>query len=582
MPNSAFRFLLVALLLIVVACKPTGTSLQKGDAIADTKGGDPKLTPQQLAEQDKLFFEAISKQAQQKPEQALVEFKNVLKINPQHAASLYGMAQIYLEFGQMDQALECAELALKYDNTNYWYYRILAFVQEEAKMLKDAILTYQEGIKQFPKDVDFRLNLAEVYKQTGQLEPALKIYQELASFEGMEEHALYEQFRVHDMRNDKANTILTLEKLIKLAPSNPLYYEMLYKYYLAQSQPEKGKDVLESLLALEPENPFALIELISYYQAFGPADNALPLIDKIFASEAVSPQDKVKFIFSQIGNGNDPEVLKKALGWTAILIKSDPGSPIYYGLKGDIHANMGELDSARVNYKKAVAIDDSNPMIWEHLLNVNAELGQYDSLVVDSRLALDVFPNNLLFLYLNGLASYQIKEYTGAIQSFERVLKIGTSDKGLVVEVHTLLGDAYHYIKNFKKSDQNYNSALKIDPQNTLTLNNYAYFLAVRKEKLDTALVMAKKVLKMEPNEPSYQDTYGWVLFQMGNYTEALTWLEKAYATAPDSPDIAEHLGDVYYKLGNPDKAIELWKVAQKKGGTSPMLTQKIAKGVLE
>jgi tetratricopeptide (TPR) repeat protein len=89
---------------------------------------------------------------------------------------------------------------------------------------------------------------------------------------------------------------------------------------------------------------------------------------------------------------------------------------------------------------------------------------------------------------------------------------------------------------------------------------------------------MSKQALEFSPNEPSYLDTYGWILYQMGKYEEAIVYLKKAVELSKDSNDsvLWEHLGDAYYKSGNVDEALKNWKIAMEKGDTNEKLFQKI------
>ena len=100
--------------------------------------------------------------------------------------------------------------------------------------------------------------------------------------------------------------------------------------------------------------------------------------------------------------------------------------------------------------------------------------------------------------------------------------------------------------------------------------------MSLRGENLEKAASMAKKANQMEPGNASYQDTYGWVLYQQGNYEDAKVWLEKAVATSGNSGVVLEHYGDVLFKLGEVDKAVEQWQKAKKAGGASKNLDKKI------
>ena len=63
--------------------------------------------------------------------------------------------------------------------------------------------------------------------------------------------------------------------------------------------------------------------------------------------------------------------------------------------------------------------------------------------------------------------------------------------------IHYTLGTPC--FKDYEKSDQNYERALALDDKDASTLNNYAYFLSLRKIKLDKAEELSKRSNELEP-----------------------------------------------------------------------------------
>lgn len=116
----------------------------------------------------------------------------------------------------------------------------------------------------------------------------------------------------------------------------------------------------------------------------------------------------------------------------------------------------------------------------------------------------------------------------------------------------------------------------KINPADPVLLNNYAYYLSERNLRLDEARQMIEQALKVMPDNPSFLDTYGWVLYKQNNIAEALKWLEKAAEKSPANGTILEHLGDAYYKNGQTGKALEYWMKAKNYGNDNEILNKKI------
>ena len=103
------------------------------------------------------------------------------------------------------------------------------------------------------------------------------------------------------------------------------------------------------------------------------------------------------------------------------------------------------------------------------------------------------------------------------------------------------------------------------------------------KEQLPKAALMAKHANELQPNNASFEDTYAWVLFKMGNYEQALIWIELALThSETQTATLMEHYGDILYFLTKKDaavQAIEKWKAAKTLGAGSEQLSEKIKEG---
>ena len=139
-----------------------------------------------------------------------------------------------------------------------------------------------------------------------------------------------------------------------------------------------------------------------------------------------------------------------------------------------------------------------------------------------------------------------------------------------------MLGDAYNGLKEYSLSDKAYEDALTADPNNSLILNNYSYYLAIRKENLDKAEKMSALLIKNNPTNASFLDTYAWVLFMKSNYREAKKVIEKAIAGEATATHF-EHYGDILFQLNDVNEAVAQWQKARAlRGNNNEQLDKKI------
>jgi tetratricopeptide (TPR) repeat protein len=151
------------------------------------------------------------------------------------------------------------------------------------------------------------------------------------------------------------------------------------------------------------------------------------------------------------------------------------------------------------------------------------------------------------------------------------------NDSDLRAEFQAQIGEAQFGLNHLKEALAAYESARSLAPQNTFVKNKYAYRLALHELDLLKAEKIIDEVLLTFPNEPSYLETKGFILFQEGKYTEAKSFFERACGGAETKDkSCAEHLGDVLFMLGKKDEAMSYWLRAKELGSTNKVLNEKI------
>jgi Tfp pilus assembly protein PilF len=125
------------------------------------------------------------------------------------------------------------------------------------------------------------------------------------------------------------------------------------------------------------------------------------------------------------------------------------------------------------------------------------------------------------------------------------------------------VGDIYHQMGENDKAYAAYDEALRLNDKNVGVLNNYSYFLSVENRDLSKAERMAGQVVKLEPNNPTYLDTYAWIYFRQGNYMLAKFYMESALSKSDEpNSDLLEHYGDILFMDGYEEQALEQWQKA--------------------
>lgn len=112
-------------------------------------------------------------------------------------------------------------------------------------------------------------------------------------------------------------------------------------------------------------------------------------------------------------------------------------------------------------------------------------------------------------------------------------------------------------------AEQDLRKLIQLKPDYAHAYNALGYTLADRTDRLHEALDLIKQALKLSPEEPAIMDSMGWVQYRLGDYSEALVYLKKAYAKQAD-PEIAAHLAEVLWVNGNKTEAEKIWEASLK------------------
>ncbi len=188
-------------------------------------------------------------------------------------------------------------------------------------------------------------------------------------------------------------------------------------------------------------------------------------------------------------------------------------------------------------------------------------------------------PANLFMYNLNVFNG----RYDEAIEIIDRCIDIIGSDKNMKINYMSkkanILYVAYEQTSDksyLQKAIDEYKSLLDEMPKNSSAdaLNNLAFILAESGEKLEDALEYAKQAYEIRPNNPEYLDTYGYVLYLNGKYSEAEEYMYEAIQQFQlrrmnVSWKVYERLGMIQEKLGVKLQAVDAYKQALAVGGDS-------------
>lgn len=523
------------------------------------------------------YVDACSERKKGNLKEALKLYEECKKLDPKNAAVNYELATIYRLLGSNEVALENAKICAAADPKNEWYQLILIDCYNSLKLYYQAVKVREALVKQFPLKNEFKEDLAIEYAVLGYYDRSFKIYNELEEIYGINEQITLNKVKLLKSQKKYKEAEQELIKLANSEPANPKYCAFLAEFYLELNKQEEAKSMFDKILILDPQNPEIHLALHNYYINKGQDSIAYDHLKQAFLNPDLDVETKTEILntFYQRAQIRDTQAYNDGLELSKLMVQVHPTAGQSYFIYGNFLKLGNKTKEAAANYYTAVGLNRRDYKIWDILLYTDYLLQEFDSLEHHSAKAIEIFPSQPLNYKYNGLANIELKNYAKAAQALKDGLEF-TSDNAQRIDFLSLLGDTYFNLKDYSKSDAAFEEALKINSDNTYILNNYAYYLSLRNTDLTKAEMLSKRANQLKPNERSYIDTYGWILYQQKKYTEATEWLAKAAGMGPGNPTILEHYGDALYRTNKQEEALIQWEAAKKSGGNSEELLRKI------
>ncbi len=507
---------------------------------------------------------------------ALLLFQKSLDTYPNNATVYYKIAQIHSQGDNVTKALQSINTALSLEQNNKYFYVLAADINTQLGDFQKAAELLEEMTSRISNTDQYLFELAALYLYQQRYDDALATYDKIEKAYGVTEEVVSQKQKIHLQNNNVELALAEGKKLIANFPDNETFVLKQAEILFANNRSGEALSFLKEYL-IDNESASVRLLLADLQRQQGDMDAAIENLNFAFDDPELDVSNKIQ-ILAELRNEFSPDELKGiSLELSKKLIEAHPEEADTYAVYGDILYAIGDKNQAQKAYQKALTLDESNFALWQNTLQIFAELNKPDSVITISEQALEIFPNQGAIYYFNGSAHLQKRNYQEAVFALERGKKLSTANLGLVGAFNSMLGEAYNGTQQYEKSDRAFEAALAYDPDNYGILNNYSYYLALRKEHLEKAEQMAKKAVENNPNNNTFIDTYAWVLFMRSKYKEAKKVMEKAINSGKVSAIHFEHYGDILFKLGDVDMAVEQWQKAKGLNPKSELIDKKIA-----
>lgn len=528
---------------------------------------------------DSKFIDAVSYKNSGDYEKAIELLNQIVKSKGDKSPAYFELAKIYTATSKKEKAIEFINKAVELNPKNKWYLNYKINLSRELGRYDECEKAYLLRQKLFPSNTDYDIELSDFYIFRKKYVKALKVHNKIEEKVGVSHDVNFNKFLIYKGLSNYDKCEGEIKKLIATFPGNSEYYIHYADFKFQHGEDSSALKIYDNALDVTPNNPDILNELAQYYYNNHQDDKAKALYKRVIQNPAFKLSGKRHILnkFKRLVEFNNAlyGFTKSIMNLAADLHPYDPSINL---MVADFIYDSRNYKESIHYYQKVVDSKPSDYNAWMQLVLSYYNVSEYDKMIEKSAEALGLFPTQPSFYLYNGIARVQLGQYDKAIEILEEGNDlILSSDKRLKAQFLSSLGDAYHAVGKHEESDDYFELSLALDPENHFVLNNYAYYLSERNVELEKAKKMSKKSNELNPNEASFQDTYGWILYQLGEYEKALNWLQKSELNGGNSSAVInEHIGDVYEKLGQREKALKYWKLANHIDGGSEHLLNKL------
>lgn len=434
------------------------------------------------------------------------------------------------------------------------YYFMLGRHLEDLDKIDDAIAAHQKAIALDPDSAELRAELAALYARQDRVREALDsaeaaLQRDPANREanrivGTVYAALSEQRRPlrpgDDPAQYSARAIAALEQARRDAGLDVNVELMLGRLYLSARDYSKAIQSLRRVVDDQPGYPEGAMLLAAAQEGAGQTDDEIQTLETALEENPNFYRASLRLaeLYERQRRWSDAaEAYSRAAAANSRIDVSTQRAAALI--------NAGKADEARDILLKLVNKPGTPDAVTLYLLGQSQRVSKdYEAATATVQKLKTAYPNDARAQYLEAQVLRDRGQLPEAIATFELLMNRAPRDPSLVYEYASLLeragrmGDAERALRD----------VLAKDPQDANALNSLGYMLADHGTRLDEAIDLVQRALKIEPSNPSFLDSLGWAYFRQGKLDMADPPLTQAAEQLPTSSAVNDHLGDLRLK----------------------------------
>lgn len=451
---------------------------------------------------------------------AIVELQEAQRLEPNVSSIYISLAECYWNLNKLERSMEMLDTAVEIDPENNAIREMMA---EQLFRLKDFHKSeeqYQILLDLNPGNEDYLFALGDLAKIQKKYTRAIEYYKSVYEIDSNNIQALELTVDLTHRLGLYDESDAFYQKLLNADSLNINYLSAYADIKVQLNKPEEAVDLVKKIVKIEGSSVESLIQLGVLYNELEKDDKSIEIFQEILQQDSTNAAG-LHFLSTLFRENLE---YGKAQSYAEKMIIAFPENP-----QGFINSALIALDQ-----------DDSKQAI-NILSPVSAE-----------------FPEEYSIQYLLGLSYNVDKNFKMAAVYLDNARQIAPSSRNTL----HLLAIVNDNLNNWHISDGIYQQLIQTDSTDAQAFNNYAYSLIEREEKIELSKKYSRRAIELVPDQAAYLDTYGWILFKMGNTKEAHKYIKKSLEIDNGNTEVLKHMGDILIKMKKYTKAVEFYHKA--------------------
>ena len=423
-----------------------------------------------------------------------------------------------------DKAMDYFRRAADYDVVDYGYH----YANElwKAGERKEAFKVMKRQLEKTNDKASTLMSLSQMYRQEGQYSKQAKTLRQLEKITGPTSELTMQWAQHYASRKQLKKAIKIIDDYLETDKNN---YELpVFKADLLiwNEQLVQAEQTYLSELQLHPNNVMASLGLSNLYRYMKEYDKSEQALYSIMTQD-IDYESKTELL----REAREKHLINDSLyclSLEAITLQYPSETEALISL-ANFYLSHQQTERALPLMERIVAMQPENVSAAVQLCYAYSALSDTARAITFSDTCITRFPNTLFF-YFNSAVYRQIKaEYNKTIEIAREGLMVSkATDEAYRQRLYSLMGDAFMQLDSIQPMCIAYDMALSLNPEDVGVLNNYAYSLATHGGDLTKAERMSRHTIEKQPENPTFLDTYAWILYLRGDKTLALYYIQKA------------------------------------------------------